>query len=528
MLGVILALPTVALSATWYVPDHFSSIQGAINGSADGDTIIVRPGTYVENIDYSGKDLVIKSEWGPYVTIIDGNQAGSVVSFTFAKDQSPVLEGFTIRNGSAAEGGGVHCYLYSSPLLFNNIICDNSADYGGGIHAYEICEPMIWWNIIRNNDAQVGGGIFIGKLCIAHIHDNIITNNSASHVYFSGGGIYLRENQAGGVIENNYIADNYGTGPGGGILLHNYASVALLGNTIVYNASGEDGGGIFLSMSWSQLINCVVARNTAARYGGGIYCTFESIFDITNSTIAGNQADVYGGGMYIHNSDSEIVNSIFWDNHALVSSPASDEMFIGTKGYPSTVDLSYSDVRGKQANIHVDPGSTLNVGWGMIAADPLFIDVGDCDYHILYTSPCRDAGTAGAPDLPELDFEGDPRIAGSSDPCMGADEFHPHFYCTGNTTPGGQIKGKIVGWPGSSPVGFWLGSGVIDPPQSSAYGLWYLAPPYMGPIVLWPMPADGAIILSATLPATPAGPYALPMQAMIGSELSNLCVMFVE
>ena len=69
-----LPLTGTALAATYYVPDHFSAIQDAIASPAvvDGDTIIVRAGTYVENINFFGKAITVQSESGPEKTVIDG------------------------------------------------------------------------------------------------------------------------------------------------------------------------------------------------------------------------------------------------------------------------------------------------------------------------------------------------------------------------------------------------------------------------------------------------------------------------
>ena len=44
-------------AATIYVPDDYPTIQDAINASVNDDTIIVRPGTYVENLDFLGKAI---------------------------------------------------------------------------------------------------------------------------------------------------------------------------------------------------------------------------------------------------------------------------------------------------------------------------------------------------------------------------------------------------------------------------------------------------------------------------------------
>ena len=62
----VLLLPSVGVAqSTWYVPDDFSTIQAGIDGSANGDTVIVRDGTYYENINFYGKAITVKSESGP-------------------------------------------------------------------------------------------------------------------------------------------------------------------------------------------------------------------------------------------------------------------------------------------------------------------------------------------------------------------------------------------------------------------------------------------------------------------------------
>ena len=115
VLGLAIQLPA---QGTWHVPDDFSTIQAGIDGSANGDTVIVRDGTYFENINFNGKAITLKSENGPATTIIDGNQAGSVVTIEGGEGSDSVFEGFRVRNGLAPNGGGVYC-VNSSPTLNN-------------------------------------------------------------------------------------------------------------------------------------------------------------------------------------------------------------------------------------------------------------------------------------------------------------------------------------------------------------------------------------------------------------------------
>ncbi|MFB0516174.1 MAG: hypothetical protein ACETWG_06175, partial [Candidatus Neomarinimicrobiota bacterium] len=41
------------------IPADSSTIQAGINGASTGDTVLVQPGTYVENINFNGKNIVV-------------------------------------------------------------------------------------------------------------------------------------------------------------------------------------------------------------------------------------------------------------------------------------------------------------------------------------------------------------------------------------------------------------------------------------------------------------------------------------
>ncbi|MHC4945068.1 MAG: hypothetical protein ACYTG7_18790, partial [Planctomycetota bacterium] len=195
---------------------------------------------------------------------------------------------------------------------------------------------------------------------------------------------------------------------------------------------------------------------------------------------------------------------------------------------PSELTISYSDVEGGKALVYIDPDCTLNWGTGMIDADPLFVDPTGNDFHLTFSSPCKDKGDVSAVTVLH-DFEGDPRIAHEIVD-MGADEFYTHLYVTGDPAPGGDVEGKLVGFPGSSPVGLFFGSGVLDPPQTTVWGSFHLQPPWLL-LPLIPIPADGVLDLPATIPSSPPAPYDLPMQALIGlnpDSLSNLYVLEVR
>lgn len=112
--AVLIALPWVLVhssatraGAQLYVPDEYPTIQAAIDAAEDGEEIIVRPGFYAENLDLQLKDIILRSERGPDVTIIDGSKRGRVAT-NFGPSDKGRFEGFTVQNGwvKLNESGG--------------------------------------------------------------------------------------------------------------------------------------------------------------------------------------------------------------------------------------------------------------------------------------------------------------------------------------------------------------------------------------------------------------------------------------
>jgi hypothetical protein len=80
-----------------------------------------------------------------------------------------------------------------------------------------------------------------------------------------------------------------------------------------------------------------------------------------------------------------VANVILWNNSALIG----PEVYVGATAEPSSLTMSYSDVKGGLAGCHVESGCTLVWGSGTIAADPLFVDSAGGDHHL--THPCHAA-----------------------------------------------------------------------------------------------------------------------------------------
>ena len=113
------AISSLCLAATIHVPGDYPKIQAGIDAAQNGDKILVAGGTYYENINFSGKAIKVTSEKGWDVTVIDGNQSGSVIRFEKGEGLNSVIEGFTITNGSGTWVGGIFPGYFGGGIFCN-------------------------------------------------------------------------------------------------------------------------------------------------------------------------------------------------------------------------------------------------------------------------------------------------------------------------------------------------------------------------------------------------------------------------
>jgi len=142
--------------------DHpFDSIQEAIDAAFDGDLVMVLDGSYTGDgnwgINLSGKRLWVCSENGPDDCIIDCEGLGQGFRFVSGEDRDSIVDGFTIINGLADNGGGIYCEN-SSPTIKRCKIVDCNANYeGGGIYVQH-GSPTLENCVFIGNEAKRNGG----------------------------------------------------------------------------------------------------------------------------------------------------------------------------------------------------------------------------------------------------------------------------------------------------------------------------------------------------------------------------------
>lgn len=361
-----LAMAAGAAATILRVPGGYSTIQSAIDHSVAGDTVIVSPDVYKEQINFQGKAITVTSEDpnDPDIvaaTVIEGTRGvskASVVTFNHNETTASTLTGFTIRGGYGTLlivpgsggtepiywGAGVFCQS-ASPTIVRNRIIQNQGPvlstqgqpigYGGGIACFQ-SDAVIAYNTVTQNSSFVAGGImtYIGN---ALVYNNVVYDNVA---YIGGGAVLI-----------------------GG---------RLINNTIVFNAAGlstpgldQGQGGNLYVVHEATGIPCQVKSNILcnARSGGGVHIQAALGDWFAFNNVWGNLP-----------SDYQVLD------------PQTGAAFKG--------------------NPYVETAKS-----GNISDDPLFVDPEDANYRLQAESLCINGGDPNCRAVPGgTDLDGQPRI----------------------------------------------------------------------------------------------------------------------
>jgi parallel beta-helix repeat protein len=167
-------VPGPIFSNIIHIPSDQPTIQAGIDAAVNNDTIMVAPGRYLTNFDFSGKSVLVTSEAGPELTFLEPlSDSLPIAKFNNGENLLAILRGFTLQNTTER----------AVAVLINS------------------GSPTIENNIFRNHISYPGGRsvIFVGGPCQGRIRNNIFYDNEGAHIV-----IWVNYNDAV-IIENNTI-----------------------------------------------------------------------------------------------------------------------------------------------------------------------------------------------------------------------------------------------------------------------------------------------------------------------------------
>ncbi|MCC4767371.1 hypothetical protein FXW07_12255 [Methanosarcina sp. DH1] len=201
----------------------YISIQDAIKNATAGDTVLVFPGNYTENV-YVDKELIISSLSGnPLDTVVKAANSEDDV-FTIVSD-NVTIRGFSITGAGIDQYGDDKAGIYFEGT--NNSVTMENNVYSNG---YGIFLHDSYNNTLTDNSAYMSGigGIFLWNSSYNRLYNNYI--NTTNHE-----GIYLYELSNNNELNNNTV--NF-TDSGSGIALSLSYNNTLTSNTVLNSNSG--------------------------------------------------------------------------------------------------------------------------------------------------------------------------------------------------------------------------------------------------------------------------------------------------
>jgi hypothetical protein len=386
----------------------YDTIQAAVDGAQEGDTIKVATGVYsdvsgrpippgymyppaggvITQVAYISKTVTIQggyttTNWATpdpdaYPTTLDAQGLGRVLFIT--GNISPTISGLRITGGDDVGLGG---WDWRTVTL----------DAGGGVYILE-ANALFEDNMVVNNVSGDGAGIALNNTP-SIVRNNEILSNTAP--YGSGMGVYLNTP----LIENNVLRFNTATMEGAGVFLIE-TEATLRGNIISNNTADRFGAGLRLRGGDPSFINNVVADNQA-QYASALYIQGASArFWHTSFARNGGSSAVYIPEWSPSPSTVALTNTIFADHATAIAVGGGNTVLIdGVLWYNNTTNV----MRVSTATVPVTNQRT---------GDPVFAPDG---YHLLAGSAAVDVGVTTTV---SLDIDGDPRPCGGYD--LGADE----------------------------------------------------------------------------------------------------------
>ncbi|MBK8229063.1 MAG: hypothetical protein IPK72_00475 [Candidatus Eisenbacteria bacterium] len=258
---VLLLLPATTTASRLLVPTDHPTIQQAVDHAEDGDTVLVAPGVYHENVRIRGKAVALVSHFvfddDPEIiaqTVIDGSSpshpdSGSTVFFGGVNTPGAALCGFTIRGGNGTkfnaegttlrEGGGVlvrnQTLGTATVTLRNNVFRDNvvrrmGAAYAGGAGLSTwFTSVEVERNVfLENQGEQYAGAVICNRGPLLARNNLFVANRQEYGNPFDGAALFFYFGWTAEPFENNTFVDHQVVDGGPSSIVEAYGATAIV------------------------------------------------------------------------------------------------------------------------------------------------------------------------------------------------------------------------------------------------------------------------------------------------------------
>ncbi len=428
--------PGVPLSFTVGSGDEdFSSIQAAVDAAWEGDTLLVSPGTYTENVQVNKSVSIISSSGNPEDTIVRAADPEEHVFNVTADFVS--ISGFNVSGASGENSGvyiegnvaGVYLKGVSGCDLSGNILSGNY--FGAWLSGSENCslsgnsvtggEFGLWLEGSCNNTAAGNSissvstcGLWLSEASGNEISDNELQNNSY--------GIAVLDMSIGNELQNNTISesDYYGlwlSGSGANVLRNNsmqantfnfmdeYLFLGYISPNDVDTSNLVDGKPIYYLVGESDLVldsasnagtvyligceNVTVRDLVLEKNGFGVFVSESSNSTLYNLSVSDNEFGVLGLLDIESNCSNNTVKNNFYgiyfvagENDFLENNSVSENEFgIMLASYSSV--LRNNLISGNEYNFGALPfiaGGTADIDTSnLVDGKPIYYLIGESD-----------------------------------------------------------------------------------------------------------------------------------------------------